>query len=374
VLSSFEIKNFRTFSHLRIERLGRVNLIVGKNNVGKTALLEALRFYAMGSATALREYLVEHDELLVSPGLGEPHLDLCSLFHRRPTDSGEIEIGPLSERDKHLHVRLTRIERIEESDGGFHLQEIEEEDTEPEGEILAGAVLQRNDTRILVSPWPTQRLLRGGKYVGPAFVPARGVPESDLTQWWDALALTQSEDRVIECLSLMAPVERITTIADPLQRGGRVFRAKLQGESTPVSLRSLGGGSFRVFQLAAAIEYASYSLDRRGGSSSGEPPEEAWQRTDMLLVDEIENGIHYTLHMKLWRFIFRLAQRYNLQVFATSHSWDCLEGFQKALAADEQADALAIRLEKVEGEQQTGAVIIDRDDLPIVIRDSIEVR
>src|SRR5262245_60205982 len=40
ILDSLEIQNFRTFQHLRIEKLGRVNLITGKNNVGKTSLLE----------------------------------------------------------------------------------------------------------------------------------------------------------------------------------------------------------------------------------------------------------------------------------------------------------------------------------------------
>lgn len=46
ILPSLEIRNFRGFRHLQIERLGRVNLIVGKNNIGKTSLLEALQLYA----------------------------------------------------------------------------------------------------------------------------------------------------------------------------------------------------------------------------------------------------------------------------------------------------------------------------------------
>jgi hypothetical protein len=36
ILNSLEIQRFRGFRHLQIERLGRVNLIVGKNNIGKT--------------------------------------------------------------------------------------------------------------------------------------------------------------------------------------------------------------------------------------------------------------------------------------------------------------------------------------------------
>ena len=53
VLDSLEIKNFRAFKHLRIEKLGRVNLIVGKNNVGKTSVLEALWLYAAGVNPAI---------------------------------------------------------------------------------------------------------------------------------------------------------------------------------------------------------------------------------------------------------------------------------------------------------------------------------
>ena len=51
ILNSLEIRNFRGFRHLQIERLGRVNLIVGKNNVGKSNLLEALQMYAHRAST-----------------------------------------------------------------------------------------------------------------------------------------------------------------------------------------------------------------------------------------------------------------------------------------------------------------------------------
>jgi AAA15 family ATPase/GTPase len=52
-LESLEIQNFRGFRHLQIEKLGRVNLIVGKNNIGKSSLLEALELYARSGAPEL---------------------------------------------------------------------------------------------------------------------------------------------------------------------------------------------------------------------------------------------------------------------------------------------------------------------------------
>ena len=64
LLDSLEIKGYRCFEHLTIEKLGRVNLIVGKNNVGKTALLEALWIYANdGAENLMFEILRERNEI-----------------------------------------------------------------------------------------------------------------------------------------------------------------------------------------------------------------------------------------------------------------------------------------------------------------------
>src|SRR5947209_18132096 len=51
ILNSLEVRNFRAFHDLKIEHLGRVNLLVGKNNVGKTSLLEAIQMYASRAST-----------------------------------------------------------------------------------------------------------------------------------------------------------------------------------------------------------------------------------------------------------------------------------------------------------------------------------
>src|SRR5438132_982123 len=67
ILNSLEIRGFRGFRHLQIERLGCVNLVVGKNNVGKSSLLEALRLYARrGSPSLIWELLKERDESIAS--------------------------------------------------------------------------------------------------------------------------------------------------------------------------------------------------------------------------------------------------------------------------------------------------------------------
>jgi AAA15 family ATPase/GTPase len=67
LLDSLEISNFRAFEHLKIEKLGRVNLIVGKNSVGKSDLLEAIRIYVeRGSSDIIETILNERREFSFS--------------------------------------------------------------------------------------------------------------------------------------------------------------------------------------------------------------------------------------------------------------------------------------------------------------------
>lgn len=93
--------------------------------------------------------------------------------------------------------------------------------------------------------------------------------------------------------------------------------------------------------------------------------------SSFLLVDEIENGLHYSVHEDLWRFVFRLARELKVQVFATTHSWDCIEAFQRA-AQEDPSEGCLIRLGWKRDE--VVATVYDENDLAVVTRDQIEVR
>ncbi len=95
-------------------------------------------------------------------------------------------------------------------------------------------------------------------------------------------------------------------------------------------------------------------------------------RNGILLVDEIENGLHYLAQPDVWRLIFRLASRLNIQVFATTHSWDCIEAFQKAAQEDRQNEGVLIRLESKRG--KIVPTLFDERQLGIATREQIEVR
>lgn len=94
-------------------------------------------------------------------------------------------------------------------------------------------------------------------------------------------------------------------------------------------------------------------------------------KNGVLLVDEIENGLHYTILPDVWRIVFQLASELNVQVFATTHSWDCIKAFQGA--ADEHADEGAL-LKLAAKDGRIIPKLFKESELAIATRDQIELR
>jgi hypothetical protein len=117
-----------------------------------------------------------------------------------------------------------------------------------------------------------------------------------------------------------------------------------------VPLRILGDGVNRFFSIALALVQA------KGG---------------LLLVDEIENGIHYSVQADLWRSIFKTAARLNVQVFATTHSYDCIKAFEEA-ARESEEEGVLVRLARKGDRTLVGE--FDERELEIAVEGDIEVR
>jgi AAA15 family ATPase/GTPase len=92
----------------------------------------------------------------------------------------------------------------------------------------------------------------------------------------------------------------------------------------------------------------------------------------ILLIDEFENGLHYSVLPGLWRLVFHIANHLNVQVFATTHSWDCIEAFQQAVHEVAESEGLLIRLESKKGKIVT--TLFDERKLEIATREQIGVR
>lgn len=100
-------------------------------------------------------------------------------------------------------------------------------------------------------------------------------------------------------------------------------------------------------------------------------------RDGFLLIDEFENGLHYSVQPDVWRLVFELAKRYNIQVFATTHSWDCIESFAQVAKEREDLEGVLFRMGRSVRKSDNGKVIateFDEDELYNLTKDKIEVR
>jgi hypothetical protein len=171
-----------------------------------------------------------------------------------------------------------------------------------------------------------------------------------LATFWDAIALTKGESEVVRALQIISQdIQAVSMIGSGGQRP-RTAIVKSSGCDHPIPLRSFGDGVNRLFGLILSLVCA------KGG---------------VLLVDEIENGLHHSVLVDVWRTLFRLARETGVQVFATSHSWDCIEAFQKA-ANEDAGTGVLVRLAR-KGVNVIPTVLRDQE-LQIVARDGIEVR
>lgn len=334
MLKSLVIENFRALEDFRVSKLGRVNLIVGKNNSGKSSILEALRIYA-GAAQyeLLQELAGSHDELADGNDANyQEALAFEAFFPGRqlPTDKRAILIGEIDHPENRLQIRhaQTIVERIQDQDGQtIHVKRRVLDDSE-ELSTLEGVVEQMLMVRkgaLVAVPLIPRRFVPSTLLLPCAVVPSRSISFDELADIWDKVGLTNGKAIVLEAMRIIAPdfidlmfvnTSNVGTPKSASRRSQRSAIVSLQNHDRPVPLNSMGDGMSRILQIILKVFAA------QGG---------------MLLIDEFENGLHYSVQEKVWQMIFELAQKLDIQVFATTHSWDCIESFAQ-VARQRQAD------------------------------------
>ena len=353
ILDSLEIEGFRAFEHLTIERLGQVNLIVGKNNVGKSCLLEALQIYAhRGSPEIIQNILASRDELGEMYGqITEMSIPAVKyLFHGREIfvrypNVDTFKIGPVGDTDLRLVVNTQWNGRKNEDIEGMGVYSPGINMLFGKEPFLSGPLSEFFAPLFRYSP------LRRVEGTACTFVPANSLDENTLTELWDNVALKPGEEDVLRGMHIIAPeVERINLIGQE-RRSARIPLVKMRSVPEPIPLRSLGEGMTRLFGIVLALVNAQDGL---------------------LLVDEVDSGLHYTVHPALWRLVFKIAARLNVQVFATTHSWDCVKGFQQAAQEGGNEEGMLVRLER--RQEHIVPILFDTSRLSIATRQELEVR
>jgi predicted ATPase len=346
MIRKLTIHGFRCFRELRVEPLTRVNLFVGQNNAGKTSLLEAVELVAIGGVEGLARSAVRRDEFVLRGAESEEKykehvVDPSHLFLGHELTSGK-SFFLKADGESQRWVKCT----VEPSDQETLIRRLQFE---------SHATFRRDrDQFLTISP-------SGGVLLPPARLPepsprvnflrAGSSDVARLGQFWDSLVLTPEEAGVTEALKIIEPkVERLAVVGTMSGASAKVI-LKLAGIEQPIPLGSLGDGLGHLLALVLNL------FSARGG---------------FLLVDEIDTGLHYSVMVDMWRLVIETAKRLNVQVFATTHSLDCVRALAR-LRNKYPEVAAEVTLHRVEKDAPK-TVVYDADDLVIAAESEIEVR
>ena len=382
MLDSLKIKNFRALEDFEVSKLGRVNLIVGKNNSGKSSVLEALRIYARNASPDILDLIaISHDEkALLKEGREtaiETEIPFQHFFTGRhlPIDEEKIiEIGSNSKSDSRLKIKYVYLMESEEvifDEIGkkrivIHRQPISKSEiNHSNGQIILAISVSKGDIKyppiLLNDPRSGNRGILSLVDLTPCnIIPTQFISINELANDWDNIALTENETTVKEAMRIISPefedlnfVRNETNDAHSFSRVGKV---KLANELKPIPLNSLGDGVLRVLQLMLKL------FSARGG---------------FLLIDEFENGLHYSVQEKVWTLLFEMAQKLDIQIFATTHSWDCIESFSKVATSCENGEGVLFRMgrsSKTSNFGQVVATVFDSAELETITQSDMEIR
>ena len=376
-LSSLYIEGFRGISKMIVPNLSRVTLITGKNSVGKTTVLESVRTYAeRGQLSSLTDLLRKRNEFITTKDEEGDEIsvtNLSSLFYGRDVQLyTSIIIGSIRKKQQ-LRISLSELTEKEASLLEY-FDPREFEPTDPKAikvsfdkfeQILPWVIMRNPKHRSMHRMRQYLSHKSGGRIVpdhppqvkclnlGPGLL-----SDEHMAKFWDTIALTEYEDHVVEVIRdiLGIEVERIAVVSNRVRPrfsrdSDRNILVKIADHINPVPLKSLGDGAVRLFGVVLAFANC---------------------RNGFLLIDEAENGIHYTVQSKYWEFILHTAEEFNVQVFATTHSWDCVSGFAQATMNSEKCNGGLLRIEREN--EQTFAIEYSKEEILVAAEHGIEVR
>jgi AAA15 family ATPase/GTPase len=314
MFNSLDIEQFRGFAELSLGDLGRVNLIVGKNNTGKTSLLEALTLVADPG-------MLPSMPSLFRAGNGAAYEGFYRWLPREGAPDASANIRAVTSRGERRVVVTTNTRLRREFTDNF--------------DLLAHV------------PGCFVYILKNVEALRLRAVSVQhGSPEAMVDPFADAIRAPEDEQQMESLLHAVDPrVRTVRAVAS------KPFIAVDVGLRERIPISQAGQGVYRL--VAIFSELLSH-------------------KPDACLIDEVENGIHYTALPTLWNGIAVVSARLGVQVFATTHSRECLVAAHETFAARESYDLRVIQLYRV-GDEMTGRTL-DRKHIEAAIAGDIELR
>lgn len=321
MIENLKFENFRGFDRLELSDIKPLTLISGKNNVGKSSILEGI--------------------FLLFDHIAPESFAKINQFRRMPVISGSVNLW----ESAFYQMNTARPLRISmTADGiGTALEYVKDTSFIPPNDANAPQEFMNQMVTSAQAAYTLKFQYQKGDYkeeghfvVGPAgwlrnmtttleYNQVEAMPftqfinnavignEGTVPEWFGRMELGGKKQQIIEVLqSLDSRISDLSTIA---ANGQTMLYAKIDNQLLPLTLA--GDGLNKLLFMVLAIIANPHSI---------------------LLIDEIESGFHYSMYPKLWEIIARTAQENDCQVIATTHSYECIAGAVDGIEAAGRKD------------------------------------
>ena len=306
MFKSVKIKNLRAITELEFNDFSRVNLLVGQNNCGKTTVLEALFFligapnpYSPVVANSLRGLNISDNKLW------------RTFFHNMETEDCIEILGKIGEdlKEHRLLIRAMRESsnlvpssdvislgaKNGESEFSPVKNGLELEYKNPgDPDSKKSSIYLNKDNNFVTNGSKGTSAIKGG-YMGPLTIYG----------WKEYFDIAQRKKQVPELISLLKKID--PRIADLRLDINGLLEVDI-GLPHLLIFNLVGCGTIKLLDVALAMHAFANGV---------------------VLIDEIDNGLHHSTQEILWKAVFAWAEKLNVQVFATTHSYECVRAFAK---------------------------------------------
>lgn len=358
MITRLTIEGFKGFKHIEISRLSRINLLGGRNNVGKTSLLEALfMFHDRLNPQMVLSQLARRGVNSVS---FDPESMYAPIFFDYDLTRKISIVAVVNGYEEKMTIRFnpqyvkasipassirpgkrpTQIRTNQKPEPSYSLDIIYDNKKIKNQTVhllmgIDGVDIQTDEVKIE----PRRAIFIGARV---------SMNPSEDAQRFGQLDITGRQEKVVEFLRIIEPgLKSLSSVAtgDTSMIHGDI------GLSRKIPVPYMGEGVSRLLSIILAI---------------------ATSRNGIVFVDEFENGIHYTAMPKIWEAVAKAAREFECQVIGTTHSYECLEAAYQGISGDLRDDFGYIRIDRTD--DKTTAKCFDYDLLKVAIDAKMEVR
>ena len=359
MIDTLKLKSFRIFPDLEIAGLKRINLFAGANNTGKTAILEALYLLFADGPDRVQALPSVFRNKVSFPQQNPAHHtsdDLVTfwraLFHDGLRDGTPI----ISAKIRHGDLAGCRLQQkqgiinIGYAPLGADSQPLPQP---PEAPAPPDIVARTNwNVSFTVDKAANLSRLTPNPFACSTsdLSTKSWHPSRDVVLYNDLQLKKGRADKLLHLLQKIDPrLNKLLYATQPETSGPQIYTDF--GGSNALCITQAGQGFNKLFSLYCQV---------------------LSEKSQVLLIDEIEDGLYYKTLPEIWRGIADLAESENIQVFATTHSRECIAAAHEVMKARSNYDFALHRLQWVRGKLE--AVTHDREMLDAALDSEMEVR